>query len=75
MIPKSLFRAACYLGLLQKLRANTACRLSFLRYLSLALCLKDRSLGQVKLWRMASGRLARKEKLQTGIKVVALKDI
>jgi len=24
---------------------------------------------------MASGRLARKEKLQTGIKVVALKDI
>jgi hypothetical protein len=54
---------------------NTACRLSFLRYLSLALCLKDRSLGQVKLWRMALGRLARKEKLQRGKKVVALKDI
>jgi hypothetical protein len=75
MILKSLFQAVCYLGLLQKLRANTTCLWSQLRYLSLALCLKDRSLGQVKLWRMASGRLARKEKLQRGKKVVALKDI
>jgi hypothetical protein len=29
----------------------------------------------VKLWQMASGQLARKEKLQRGKEVVALKDI